>query len=118
MKRRQLLKYLSFTPLSGAAWLPIVAGAKASPLAATAKRDYFRELGVRVFINAAGTYTSMTASLMRPETLEAIKYASDKFCMLDDLQDKVGERIAEITHAEAAVVTRDRKSTRLNSSHT
>ena len=58
--------------------------------------DYFRELGVRPFINAAGTYTAMTASLMPPEVMEAINYASKHFVMLDELHDKVGERIATL----------------------
>ena len=40
-------------------------------------RDCFRDLGVRPFINAAGTYTAMTASLMPPEVMEAINYASE-----------------------------------------
>ncbi len=106
MKRRDLIKYLSITPVAGTALFGGMETAAASPLAQqVAKRDFFKELGVRTFINAAGTYTAMTATLMRPGTMEAIKYASNKFCMLDDLQDKVGERIASITHAEAAVVT-------------
>ena len=69
------------------------------------RRDYFRELGVRPFINAAGTYTAMTASLMPPEVLEAINYASKHYVMLDELHDKVGERIATLLHCEAAMVT-------------
>src|SRR5439155_8370015 len=69
------------------------------------KRDYFRELGVRPFINAAGTYTAMTASLMPPEVMEAIAYASRHYVMLDELHDKVGERIATLVRAEAAMVT-------------
>lgn len=106
MKRRDLIKYLSITPVAGTAMFGGMDSASASPLAQqAAKRDFFKELGVRTFINAAGTYTAMTATLMRPGTLQAIKYASNKFCMLDELQDKVGERIAAITHAEAAVVT-------------
>ena len=40
-----------------------------------------------------------------PATVEAIRQASHKFCMLDELQDKVGERLAEITRAESVVVT-------------
>jgi L-seryl-tRNA(Ser) seleniumtransferase len=68
-------------------------------------RDYFRELGVRPFINAAGTYTAMTASLMLPEAMDAINYASKQFVMLDDLHDRVGERIATLVRAEAAMVT-------------
>lgn len=105
MRRRKMLRMLGLAPLAGGAVLPGSASAAATSAAAFKGRDYFAELGVRTFINAAGTYTSMTASLMRPETMEAIRYASRKFCMLDELQDRVGERIAAITHAEAAVVT-------------
>ena len=80
-----------------------------TPLAAgpakSVGRDYFRELGVRPFINAAGTYTAMTASLMPPEVMEAINYASKHYVMLDDLHDRVGERIATLVRAEAAMVT-------------
>jgi L-seryl-tRNA(Ser) seleniumtransferase len=72
---------------------------------APAGRDYFRELGVRPFINAAGTYTAMTASLMPPEVVDAINYASKHYVMLDELHDKVGERIAALVHSEAAMVT-------------
>lgn len=105
MKRRQLLKYASLTSLAGVS-LPLLPGTvKGAEMATLAKRDLFAELGIRTFINAAGTYTSMTASLMRPEAVEAIRQSSHKFCMLDEVQDKVGERIASMTHAEAAVVT-------------
>ena len=80
-----------------------------TPLAAgpakSAGRDYFRELGVRPFINAAGTYTAMTASLMPPEVMEAINYASKQYVMLDELHNRVGERIATLARAEAAMVT-------------
>src|SRR6185295_7312385 len=64
-----------------------------------------RELGVRPFINAAGTYTAMTASLMPPEVMDAINYASKKYVMLDELHDRVGERIAKRLRCEAAMVT-------------
>ncbi len=107
MKRRDLIKYISISPLAGGAIASGLANAapKSTPLEVAKKRDLFSELGVRTFINAAGTYTAMTATLMRPATVEAIRQASNKFCMLDDLQDKVGERLAQITRAEAVVVT-------------
>ena len=73
--------------------------------ALAAKRDYFREMGVRPFINAAGTYTAMTSSLMPPEVMDAIQYASEHYVMLDELHDRVGERIAALVRAEAAMVT-------------
>ena len=37
----------------------------------------------------------MTASLMPPEVMDAINYASKHYVMLDELHDKVGERIAD-----------------------
>ncbi|GAB3931187.1 aminotransferase class V-fold PLP-dependent enzyme [Larkinella terrae] len=79
-----------------------------SALAATttlAPRNLVKELGIRTFINAAGTYTAMTGSLMQDEVMETIQAASKEFMMLDDVQTKVGEKIAALVHAESAVVT-------------
>lgn len=70
-----------------------------------ARRDYFSELGLRPFINAAGTYTDMTASLMPDEVMDAINYASEHYVMLNELHDKVGERIAKLLQCEAAMVS-------------
>lgn len=105
MKRRDLIKGLTLLPLA-AGVLPIqTASASILPAAPLAKRDLFKELGVRTFINGRGTITFMTGSLMHDEVLETIKSTSKSFCMLDELQDKVGAKIAEWTHAEAATVT-------------
>src|SRR3954466_8010592 len=109
--RRRFLESLAVTPvvgdLVGARRGREMPPATAGAAIATGKngRDYFRELGVRPFINAAGTYTAMTASLMLPEVMEAINYASKHYVMLDDLHDRVGERIATLVRAEAAMVT-------------
>ena len=87
--------------------LPILGGllGRGTSIAAATRRDLFKELGVKPFINAAGTYTTLTASLMRPEVVEAIQYASKQFVHLADIQDAAGKRIAELTGAEAAMVT-------------
>jgi D-glucosaminate-6-phosphate ammonia-lyase len=102
--RRRFLESVSTLPLVGG-----FTAASALPAAAAPSRrrgaDYFRELGVRPFINAAGTYTAMTASLMPPEVMEAIQYASKHYVMLDELHDKVGQRIATLVRADAAMVT-------------
>jgi uncharacterized pyridoxal phosphate-dependent enzyme len=105
MNRRDILKNLSLLPLAGG--IPgTVFSFPATPESPAAKgRDLFKELGIRTFINAAGTYTMMTGSLMHDYVLDAIKSASTEFCMLDELQDKVGEKIAAMVHSEAAVVT-------------
>ena len=47
----------------------------------------------------------MTASLMPPEVMDAINYASKHYVMLDELHDKVAERIAKLARSEAAMVT-------------
>lgn len=67
--------------------------------------DYFKDLGVKPFINAAGTYTMLTASLMSQETMDAMEYASKHFVHLTKLQDAVGARIAALCGSEAAMVT-------------
>lgn len=98
MKRREVLKSVVALPVMGSV------STNTHPSAPPFK-DYFAELGLRTFINAAGNYTSMTASLMPPEVLAAIHSSAQKYALLDDVQDKVGERIAQICKAEAAMVT-------------
>ena len=94
--RRRFLQGVSAVPLLGAT---------VQVQAAPTKREYFKELGIRPFINAAGTYTTLTASLMLPEVVQAIEYASKQFVNLIDLHDAVGKKIAELAGCEAAMVT-------------
>lgn len=88
--------------MAGAGTLTMASSATAGTLA---KRDYFEELGVRTFINAAGTYTALTASLMPKEVVESIQYATHHFVSLDELQAKVGARIATMVRCEDALVS-------------
>src|SRR5437667_11573694 len=102
--RRHFLETISALPLVGG----VTAGSTARAATAAGRkggRDYFAELGVRPFINAAGTYTAMTASLMPPEVMAAINYASTQYVMLDELHDRVGQRIATLLRSESAMVT-------------
>ena len=104
INRRDLIKHLSAFPLLGG----ILGHGSAEAAAFAAKapvRNLAKELGIRTFINAAGTYTAMTGSLMQDEVVETIQGASKDFMMLDEVQNKVGEKIAALTHAESAVVT-------------
>jgi L-seryl-tRNA(Ser) seleniumtransferase len=104
MKRRDLIKYLSVAPLAGG-----LTGAPSNSASAgvksLVKRDLIKELGLRTFINAYGVYTTHTASLMPDEVMAAIQAASKKYVLYNDLQDKVGEKIAAMCHSEAAMVT-------------
>ncbi len=105
--RRRFLETASTLPLVGGLFATdtLARDAGESAAARAKRRDFFRELGVRPFINAAGTYTAMTASLMPREVMEAINYASEQYVMLDELHDRVGERIATLVKSEAAMVT-------------
>ena len=105
MKRRDLLKYITVGPLTGAVIGSVVPSKSITAAPAKPKRDLVKELGLRTFINAAGTYTTMTASLMHDEVLDAINGSAKEFIMYDEVQDKAGEKIAALCHAEAAMVT-------------
>lgn len=107
LNRRELIQRLSTFPLLGGllGGVSVTSALASSPNRNIPKRDLFKELGVRTFINAAGTLTYMTGSLMHDEVLETINYSAKEFCMLDELQDKVGEKIARMVHSESAVVT-------------
>ena len=80
-------------------------GQPAEDLSPCSERDFFRELRVRTFINAAGTYTLLSASLMLPEVVAAMSYAAKHFVDIEELQAAAGERIAELLGCEAAMVT-------------
>ncbi len=67
--------------------------------------DYYEKLGVPTIINAAGTYTTLTAACMPPVVVEAVRKAALHPVRLHDLQIKSGEYIARRLKCEGAVVT-------------
>nr|WP_295921236.1 aminotransferase class V-fold PLP-dependent enzyme [uncultured Dyadobacter sp.] len=102
MKRRKVIQSLSSLPLIGA--LP-GSVSRAEAVSRKKKRDIIAELGIRSFINAAGTLTYMSGCIMHDEVVETIENTSKHFCMIDEVQDKVGEKIAKLVRSEAAMVT-------------
>jgi hypothetical protein len=108
MKRRDVIKNLSILPVSGAiigSAFPFESVLSSPAIPVAPKRDIFKELGIRTFINAAGTYTAMSGCLMQDEVMDTIRATSREFAMIDEVQDKVGEKIAALCNAEAATVT-------------
>ncbi len=106
MKRRNIIKGLTLLPFTAAAGAALPFSTPvASPEPKSTKRDLFKELGVTPVINASVTMTFLSGSLMLPEVLEAINSTSHDFANMFDLQDKVGAKIAEMLHCEAAMVT-------------
>lgn len=65
----------------------------------------YTELGVRPVINAAGAVTRYGGSVMAPAVLATMQAAAQEFCVVDELQEKVGQRIAALLGVEAAYVT-------------
>jgi uncharacterized pyridoxal phosphate-dependent enzyme len=83
---------------------------EASALAATDTthtdaEDYYDKLGVTKIINAAGTYTMFTASIMPPSVQAAVAKAAKHPVRLAELQKKAGEYLAKKLKCEAALVS-------------
>jgi len=68
-------------------------------------RDYYKEIGVKPFINAAGAYSALGGARMRPQVVDAMRYASTRKVKMRELHDAIGKRIAELAGSEAAMVT-------------
>jgi uncharacterized pyridoxal phosphate-dependent enzyme len=105
MKRREVVKLLSVAPVAGGLIGTTTSALAGSVPAAAPARDLFKELGVKTFINASCLCTHLSGSLMTEDVLQTIKSTASEFANIDDVQDKVGEKIAALCHAEAATVT-------------
>ncbi len=65
----------------------------------------YQQLGIRPVINFRGTHTVIGASKQWPELHALMAEASSEYVVLDELQQKAGERIARLIGAESAMVT-------------
>jgi L-seryl-tRNA(Ser) seleniumtransferase len=65
----------------------------------------YEELGIRKVINCLGPYTKVGGSLMPEEVVKTMHEAAKSFVSIDELLEKSGEKIAEITGAPAAFIT-------------
>lgn len=65
----------------------------------------YQKLGVRPIIHGAGTTTRYGGSLMRPETIAAMREAAQALVNIDELNEAAGAAIARMLGAEAAFVT-------------
>ena len=69
------------------------------------ERDYFKEIGVKPFINAAAAYSAYGGRNMWPAVVEAMEYARKRNVIMEELHDAVGQHLASIIGCEAAMVT-------------
>ena len=72
---------------------------------ATNKTDIRSRLGLRPVINVSGTMTSLGASIVVPEAVEAISAILGQFVELGDLHRRASSVIADLTGADAGFVT-------------
>src|SRR5438094_2770839 len=89
---------------------PAEADAALAPLAGEstglrAGADIYQSIGVRPLINARGTFTIISGSLMLPEVRAAIDAAAQHHVHLDELMAAIGARLAELTKAESGMVS-------------
>jgi len=67
--------------------------------------EVYTRIGVRPFINCTATYTINGGSQMLPEVIAAIELASYHHVNLDELMEKVGDRLAELLQVGWGMVT-------------
>jgi L-seryl-tRNA(Ser) seleniumtransferase len=79
--------------------------ARAVSRSSAAGVNYYEKLGVRPFINAAGTYTILSASTMPEEVQAAVNVAAKYPVQLEELLRASGEYLAKRLQCEAALVT-------------
>ncbi len=65
----------------------------------------YEKLGVKPVINAYGTLTYLGGSIMPPEVVQAIDEAAKSFVNMHELLEKSGRVVAEMTGAEAGLIT-------------
>ena len=93
-----------FSALAGRAPRRLLASPGGLTGTPAAPANIYERLGVRTRINAKGTYTNLTGSLLPPEAARAMEEAAQHYVVLDELQRAVGERIARMLGVEAACV--------------
>jgi L-seryl-tRNA(Ser) seleniumtransferase len=90
---------------SGLAALGLAGGKLEAKDHAPMGEDYYEKLGVTKIINAAGTYTALTASTMPPSVQAAVARAAKHPVRLHELQQAAGEYLAKQLKCEGAMVT-------------
>jgi len=112
ISRRKLLRKGSEAIVAGSVGACAAAVSGAVPTASAAAApgsakgvDYYEKLGLVPFINAAGTYTILSASIMPDEVQAAISLAAKKPVHLLELHEAAGNYLAKKLRCGGALVT-------------
>ena len=102
-RRRRARQLLAIPGAAGAG--AVQPSAATTPDVAPATASVYESIGVRPLINARGTFTIISGSLMLPEVRAAMDAAAQHYVHLDELTEAIGARLAALTGAEWGMVS-------------
>src|SRR5580698_8318392 len=103
--RRYFMKLASAAPLLAYIAMRDATEKALGAVTKTANDEIYARIGVRPFINGRGTWTYLSGSLELPEVRAAKQAASLHFVDIIELQHAASRRLAELSGAEAGMVT-------------
>jgi L-seryl-tRNA(Ser) seleniumtransferase len=103
--RRGFIRLATAAPLLGQIAAKNVLASAATALGKDSRQNVYTRLGVKTIINCRGTWTYLSGSLEFPEVRAAQREASEYFVNMFELQHAASRRLAELTGAEAGMVT-------------
>src|SRR5579871_23644 len=106
LDRRYFMKLASAAPLLAYIGAQdVVSKAFGAVAKVGGRQDIYSTIGVRSFINGRGTWTYLSGSLELPEVRAAKQAAAAHFVDIFELQHAASRRLAELSGAEAGMVT-------------
>src|SRR5882762_4678280 len=103
--RRGFIRLAAAAPLLGQIAAKNAFASAATALGKDPRQNVYARLGVKTVINCRGTWTYLSGSLEFPEVQAAQREASEHFVNMFELQHAACRRLAELTGAEAGMVT-------------
>ena len=102
--RRHFIRFATAVPLLSQIFAKSLYASAATAVGKSHANVYTR-IGVKTVINCRGTWTYLSGSLEFPEVQAAQRDASEHFVNMFELQHAASRRLAELTGAEAGMVT-------------
>src|ERR1700732_3740536 len=103
--RRGFIRLAAAAPMLGQIAAKNAFATAATVLGKDPRKNVYTRLGVKTVINCRGTWTYLSGSLEFPEVTAAQREASEYFVNMFELQHAASRRLAELTGAEAGMVT-------------
>ena len=103
--RRNFVRLAAAVPLLSQIAAKNMFASAAAAVGRDPHQNVYSRLGVKTVINCRGTWTYLSGSLEFPEVQAAQQEASEYFVNMFELQHAASRRLAELTGAEAGMVT-------------